>query len=98
MAYITIDDLTAYLGITDDTDDEVLSAAIDSATKAIESYCDRVFTATAATEYYDQDAVDDGGQVLNLGGDWLTVTTLTNGDGDDIDTDNLWLLPRNETA
>jgi len=53
--YASLPDLKAYLRISDTTDDALLQSALDSSSRWIEQYCDRVFypaiTASARTFY-----------------------------------------------
>lgn len=50
---ITLSDLKAQLGITSTTDDTVLERCIDRASKAVESYCQRVFKENRYYETHD---------------------------------------------
>ena len=93
--YLSIEALKAYLNITSAADDALLTDLLDSAQKAIESYCRRRFEATTTTRYYRADSVY--GDVLHLDDDLLSVTTLTNGEGTVITSANYFLEPRNET-
>jgi hypothetical protein len=96
MAYASIAEVKAYLGITVSTDDTLIEALIDRAKGIIESYTGRVFESETATKYFDTDNIE--GRWLYLWGyDLLTVTTLTNGDGVEIASANYRLEPRNET-
>src|SRR5574340_1235085 len=94
MAYTTLADVKAYLGISVTTDDTLLTALIPRAQTAIETYTGRKFEATTATHYFHNEDVT--GQYLYLHyDDLLTVTTLTNGNGTVIDAANYRLEPRN---
>ena len=98
MAYASLSDLKAYLGIATatTTDDALLTSLIGRAQKVIESYTGRSFEATTATKYFFTDSIE--GRWLYLWGyDLLTVTTLTNGDGVVITSDQYRLEPRNES-
>jgi len=96
MAYIGIEQIKDYLGISVDTDNSLLATMIDNAQGVIEAYTDRVFKAETATKYFDADNID--GRFLYIEGyDLMTITTLTNGDGSEIASANYRLEPRNET-
>ncbi|RLC82299.1 MAG: hypothetical protein DRJ03_19235 [Chloroflexi bacterium] len=77
-------------------DDTLLGQLLDRATSAIESYTGWIFEAASDTRYFDSDAVEDS--VLWVGGDLVSITTLTNGDDDgtEISSDDYRLLPRND--
>jgi hypothetical protein len=101
MAYITLNDLRAYLGheAAETADDRLLQRAINAAQKYIEDETNRIFEANLATRYYDWDSVDRWDKtLLHLDADLLAVTTLTNGDtaGTAITPANYWPMPRNE--
>lgn len=96
MAYTTLADCKAYMGIADTTDDILITSLITRAQKIIEEYTGRIFEAETATKYFDQDNVE-GRNLYLFGHDLLTVTTLINGDGTEIASANYRLEPRNET-
>lgn len=52
--YCTLAQVKAGLRITDNVDDSLLEMAVESASRAMDSYCNRVFysTGTAVTRYY----------------------------------------------
>lgn len=91
MAYATIAELKSYLGITEGTDDTLLSNLLDRASAAIDAYTGRSFEASYGTRYYNSDAVD--GDVLTLDGDLYSASSITNGEDQSIT--EYWLLPRN---
>lgn len=95
MAYATVALLKSYLGISGSGDDTLLGLLLDRATIAIESHTGWVFEAATLTRYFDSKAVE--GYVLWVGGDLVSITTLTNGDDDgtEIVTADYRLLPRN---
>ena len=99
MAYIEVDDLRAYLGVDQTTDDDLLQEAIEDAQSYIESQTNRVFEETTDTKYFSRHALDDyNSRVIHLNDDLLTVTTLTNGDSSDtvLSSSDYWLLDRND--
>jgi hypothetical protein len=77
--YATLAEIKTHLTISGSTDDDRLEAAVEQASRAIDAECRRVFYATTATRYFQAEAPD----LLILGDDLLTVTTLkTDQDGD----------------
>ena len=52
-SYCTIADLKGVLGITSTTDDTVMRKILESASRSIESYCNRRFYVTSETKYFD---------------------------------------------
>ena len=50
--YCTLAQVKAALRVTDNIDDDLLEMAVESASRAIDQYCARVFYSTAATRYY----------------------------------------------
>ena len=96
MAYVTIFELKNYLDISVEDDDIILTACIDRAEAAIETYTNRDFEASTATKYYGWDAVD--GLYLWLDDDLYSLTSIANGDSDStaIATANVTLWPRNQ--
>ena len=66
MNYATIGDLKTRIGITDTTDDTVLSAVLEACSRSIDNYCNRSFGKTAAGTvryftpvYADEVLIDD---------------------------------------
>lgn len=95
MAYASLTQLKAYLGISGDADDTLLTTLLGAAQAAVDAYCGRSFEATEATRYYGASAISS--DTLYLDGDLVSVTTLTNGDGTEIDASAYILEPRNAT-
>lgn len=95
MAYVLKAAVKTYLNIQEADDDNLIDDLIDRAQSAIESYTGWVFEAATLTRYFDSDAVVDS--VLWVGGDLVSITTLTNGDDDAtvITSADYRLLPRN---
>lgn len=93
MAYINWANVKQYLDITGTSDDALGAALCTRAQAEIENYCRRKFEGTTATRYYDVPEDD----TLWLDEDLLTVTTLTNGDGNAIASTQYVLLPNNTT-
>lgn len=96
MAYTTAADVKAYLGISTAGDDTLISSLITRAVGVIESYTGRKFEAASSTKYFSSKSVE-GRYLLLWGEDLLTVTELTNGDGDEIEAADYRLEPRNGT-
>lgn len=97
MSYATLTQLKSYLGISQTSDDTLLSDLLAQAQAWIDAYTGRTFEAATATRTYGPAAVE--GQVLYLDEDLLEVTKLTNGDaeGTEIPSGGYVLLPRNVT-
>ncbi len=75
--YASIADVKGVLGITATTDDTMIRKIVESASRSIDSYCNRYFMTQSATKYFD-----GSGTRLWIP-DLLTVTTLkTDEDGD----------------
>ncbi len=99
MAYTTVGAVKRYLGISESTDDELLSELIAAAAQtAIDGFCRRSFEASAdSTRYFHaRDDVADSGMVLWLDEDLAQITTVTNGDGVAVGTSEYTTIPRNE--
>ena len=99
MAYATLAQLKAYLGIVELDDDALLAALIARAQSFVEAHTGRVFEAATQTRHFDKSCINEDENALIVDRDLLTVTTLTNGDSDAtvIPNTEYWLIPRNET-
>ena len=108
MAYTTTSALKSYLGITSSVDDTLLGNAIDQAYSMINTFCHRHFDPEAKhgpsdlVKYFTPLSERDGGDLLddytlNLGHDLASLTSITNGDGTSIPTNQVVLLPMNTT-
>ena len=98
MAYATLVDLKAYLGIATNlkTDDALLTSLLARAQVAVDSHCRRTFEAsTDTTRHYDSGAIS--GRALHLDGDLCTVTSVVNGDGITVTTGSYTTEPRHAT-
>lgn len=101
--YVTLAEARAQVGLSESdpaTDDSLLGRYIDAAEKFIEGETGFTFTATTATrKYHAIDDIEDlqDPRILRLGYPLLSVTTLTNGDGNTISSDDYVLLPTNES-
>ena len=98
MAYTTVAAVKAYLGISESGDDDLIDTLIDAAQKAIDGYCHRTFEASAdSTRYFDCTFPTIGGAYLYLDDEICSVTTVTNGDGNEVTSAQYTTWPRNET-
>lgn len=79
MAYITNTEVKTYLGIsaTADEDDDLLDDLIDKAQSFIESYTQRVFSASADSTRYFTVGEDTDGKTLYLDTEICSITTVT---------------------
>lgn len=102
MAYTTVADLKTYMDISTSTDDALLTVLIGAAQKQIETLTGRVFEVAAdSTRVYTPLGPDYGGNLwidgitLGLDYDLCQLTSITNGDGANIPTNAVSLLPLN---
>ena len=93
MPYASLSQLQTYLNLDPARDEELLNDLLNRATKAIDRFTDRTFTASDDTRYYGPEHVE--GQDLFLDSDLLSLSSLTNGDGTTLADTTYWLLPRN---
>ena len=110
MAYLSLDELKRYLGITDDDagssgtgddgpsspDDTLLTELLEAAHAQIDRYTGRTFE--AATDTVRTYAVDEdaSGRILYLDADLCQITNIVTG-GEALDTDDYTAIPRNGT-
>ncbi len=101
MSYLTVNDLKAYLNITESTDDNLLVTLIAAAQKAVESHTRRVFEASADAIRYFTVGVDTDGATLLLDRDLCAITSIiTNADSTSpitLATTEYFTKPRNHT-
>lgn len=97
MSYTDNTAVKTYLNIDNTDDDTLLTALIARAQAIIDAYCGRTFEASQdATRYFD--AIKDvDGAVLWLDKELAQITSITNGDGDVLATNEYVTEPRNET-
>ena len=96
MAYATLTSIKRYLGISESTDDTLLTVTAEAATSMIDRLTNRTFTATAdSTRYHNADYVVGG--ILYLDGDLCAITSVTNGDGVAVASTEYKSMPRNYT-
>ena len=104
MAYITAADLRSYMGATSSSDDTQIGYAATRAQSMLETYTNRVFESSAdTTRYFNALDITYGGNVdafqntLMLDYDLCVLTSILNGDGNSIPTNQVVLLPSNFT-
>lgn len=98
MAYTTASNVKTYGGISGSGDDALIATLISAAQAAIDNYCNRTFEADEdSTRYYDAIGEHIRGHTLYLDADICSVTTVTNGDGVEVASDEYTTLPRNTT-
>ena len=91
--YTTWAAVKTYLDISGTGDDALGALLVNRVTDAIDRYCRRRFRAVTATRYFDVPS----GDTLFLDDDLLSITTLTNGDGNVITSASYVLLPKNKS-
>ncbi len=80
MAYLELDALKTYLGISGTTEDAILTDLLLAAQAAVDAYCDRTFAASSDSTRTFEAGRDTAGRVLYLDHDLAQVTSITNGD------------------
>jgi hypothetical protein len=97
VAYCTVSDVNAYLGISTSGDHTLIADMIRHAQTAIESYTQRIFEAQSdTTRTFDADR-DVCNEVLYFDHDIISITTVTNGDGATVASTKYVTEPRNYT-
>ena len=93
--YATLAEVKAYIdtATTNAGDDSVIEDMVEMASRLIDRLTLRTFYARTETHYFSY----SGGRGLEMDDDLLTVTTLTNGDDDEISSDDYNLLPFNRS-
>lgn len=96
--YCTLDELKRELAIESlhVLDDAVLESIIEDASRAVDAHCARQFFAASASEYYD--VPDYWDRTLFLDGDWLSVSSVTNGDSTSIAASLYDVWPKNAVS
>lgn len=110
MAYLSLSEVKAELGITSTADDAILTKIIDDVTREIETRTHRYFElesthghgppTTTHAHYFTPWLSVDGGDLLdyytlNLGADLYELVSITNGDGVAINVNNVVTMPLN---
>lgn len=95
MAYCTLQQARTQMTVGNDTtDDAILAALLEPATRLIETYCGQPFIETYA-EYWFNGEVGSQNPTLNLQNrPLISATTVVNGDGSVIDPSKYDLLPK----
>jgi hypothetical protein len=100
MSYCTVSDIREYLDIEGGGDDALIDMLIAAAEQAIDRHCNRTFEAISDSTFYI-DAVGEHVRGRSLFfdtiGDLCDITTVTNGDGVEVASDEYVTIPRNET-
>jgi len=96
MTYPTTTDLKAWLSIDGAGEDTELGKVVNGVIGFVERYTGRVFVAAAGTRTFEADApyVNRDRRRLNLLADLVSVTTLTNGDGNVLSSSDYTLYPQ----
>lgn len=100
MAYCTVEEVKAFLGVSGATDDALISIHVEAAQNVIDNYCHRTFEASAdTTRYLDAIGSHITGRTLWLEnvGELAAITTITNGDGIEVASGEYTTLPGNTT-
>lgn len=101
MAYATIAQVKAYLGINSSTttEDDLLTDLVERVQAFIDRYTGRVFEAAADTtrKFDAKRDTSENRMLLSLDHDLVSVTTITNGDATSVTSGQYVLLPANET-
>lgn len=97
-SYPTVTDLKSYLNITSTAQDSLLFKVLANAICAVEDRTSRKFNVNVdTTRYFDVETdVDRTYRHLYLDEDLLRVTSIVNGDGTAVTSDQYILLPKNE--
>ena len=88
--YVTYATVKEYLNITGTGDDDLLVSICTRASRIWDRLCRREFFETLATHRFD---FQEGYLLMLYDVDLLSVTTLTNGDGNTIANTGYWLYP-----
>ena len=93
--YCTLAEVKGYIDTssTDAGDDAVIEDMVEMASRLIDRLTIRTFYARTETHYFNYTSE----RSLEMDDDLLTVTTLTNGDDDEISSDDYNLLPFNRS-
>lgn len=97
MAYPSVTELKAWLGVVGASEDTNLGTALDASIAAVERYCKRKFEPVTETNGFPvmYPYVDDRRLILTPMRDFENVTAVTNGDGVAISSSNYRLEPYN---
>jgi hypothetical protein len=95
--YTTLTQYKAYQKITttDADDDSFIEAAIEAASRHIDSECRQWFYASTETRYFDTPLNGHGLILFDV--PLVSITSVTNGDGTTVTSSDYYLLPTNGT-
>lgn len=93
--YCDLAQITEYLGVSETIDDALLMALGDNAKSIIDVYCGRVFSAETNTSRYFDALRDTNDAILYLDADLCEISTVINGDGTTIASNQYTTEPRN---
>lgn len=97
MAYCTAAECKTYLGITTATDDALIANLISAAQAYIDAKMGFSFEASADTERTFDAVADVDGYTLTFDTWCCSITSITNGDGTAVTSDQYVTEPRNST-
>lgn len=106
MGYVTVTEYKTWLNALNtqrtqvtpsSVDDSEYQLFIDEATAFIDSETKRVFSAATTTKYFDKTAQRSDEPSILFAPDLLTITGITNGNGDAVADTEYWAYPRNQT-
>jgi hypothetical protein len=99
VSYATLAQIRPYLklGPEETADDTLLAALSARAQQFIETHTGRTFEAAADTERHFDAVRDVEGSTLWLGQDLSQITTITNGDSDEIEAGEYITIPAGDT-
>jgi len=95
--YVTLAEFKIFADIdsTEANDDTAIENIIEGVSRYMDGRTERTFYARTETRYFN--VPKDRGRSLFMDDDLLTITTLTNGDGDTVASSEYHLLPKNLT-
>ena len=91
MAYVTTTDVKADIGVSGTANDATIAALIATVEKALEDTTGMQFVKETATRYVDYWRDD----MIRLDYPLVTLTSITNGDGNAVDVNDVVLFPYN---
>lgn len=96
--YVTLTEAKAYLGavVSDTSKDALLEDLITECSRFIDRYTGRHFYGAEETRYFNP-LTDTYNRLLFVDEDLLSITTITNGDGEELDADTYILQSPNFT-
>jgi hypothetical protein len=96
MAYTTLADVKTYLGISESTDDTLLTALITAAQKILEMEIGQIFEAASNTNRYFDAVADVEDRTLYFDRVCAAINSVTNGDGNEVTSSEYVTEPRND--